>query len=79
MVYFLKSYNNMHFYVHNCYSIINLNLSNFNNQNISYMSGMLHNCSSLIKLNLSDFNTKNFTDMNHELYVALQILFSAKF
>ena len=46
-----------------CNSLINLNLSNFNTQNVTDMSYMFHKCSSLTNLNLSNFNTQNVTDM----------------
>ena len=35
-----------------CNSLTNLDLSNFNTQNVSDMSGMFSECNSLIKLNL---------------------------
>ena len=49
---------------YDCYSLTNLNLSNFNTQNVTKMLRMFRNCSSLTKLNLSNFNTQNVTDMN---------------
>ena len=48
---------------YNCNSLTNLNLSNFNTQNVTNMSGMFSNCKSLTNLNLSNFNTQNVTDM----------------
>ena len=47
-----------------CSSLIELNLSNFNTNNVSNMRGMFTNCSSLIELNISIFNVNNVTDMN---------------
>ena len=35
-----------------CSSLTNINLSNFNTQNVKYMSGMFSGCSSLTNLNL---------------------------
>ena len=46
-----------------CNSLTNLNLSNFNTQNVTNMNSMFKDCNSLIKLNLY-FNTQNVTDMN---------------
>ena len=43
----------------NCSSLDELNLSNFNTNNVTYMSYMFYNCSSLKELNLSGFNTNN--------------------
>ena len=39
-----------------CDSLKELNLSNFNTNNVKDMSPMLYNCSSLKGLNLSNFN-----------------------
>ena len=46
-----------------CSSIINL--SNFNNNNVTDMSYMLYGCSSLTIINLSNFNTNNIIDMSY--------------
>ena len=46
-----------------CTSLININLSNFNTQNVTNMSNMLCGCSSLTNINLSNFNTQNVTNM----------------
>jgi len=46
-----------------CKSLINLDLSNFNTQNVTNMWGMFWCCSSLTNLNLSNCNTKNVTNM----------------
>ena len=40
-----------------------INLSNFNTDNVTDMSLMFYNCSSLKELNLSKFNTNKVTDM----------------
>ena len=47
-----------------CSSLTNLNLSNFNTQNVTNMFCMFNGCSSLTNLNLSNFNTQNFIDMS---------------
>ena len=46
-----------------CSSLTNLNLSNFNTQNVINMNFMFCNCSSLTNLNLSNFNTQNSINM----------------
>ena len=50
------------FYVHKCSSLKELNISNFNTNNVTDMSGMFDGCSSLKELNLSNFDTNNVTD-----------------
>ena len=44
--------------------IIELNLSNFNTNNVTNMGHMFQGCSSLKKLNLSNFNTNQVTFMS---------------
>ena len=46
-----------------CSALKELNLSNFNINNVTDMEGMFSWCSSLKELNLSNFNTNNATDM----------------
>ena len=46
-----------------CSSLKELNLSNFNTNNVTYMYLMFYGCSSLKELNLSNFNTNNVTNM----------------
>ena len=48
-----------------CNSLISLDLSKFNAQNVKYMSYMFSDCKSLINLNLSNFNTQNVTNMGN--------------
>ena len=50
---------------HSCSSLINLDLSNFNTQNVTEMGGMFCNCKSLISLDLSIFNTEKVNDMSY--------------
>ena len=45
-----------------------LNLSNFNTNNVTNMRGMFCECSSLKELNLSNFITNNVTDMSFLFY-----------
>ena len=51
-----------------CSSLKQLNLSNFNTNNVTNMNCMFHKCSSLTDLNISNFNTDNVTDMRDMLY-----------
>ena len=46
-----------------CNSLISLDISNFNNENVVNMNYMFYNCSSLISLDLSNFNTHNVNNM----------------
>ena len=47
-----------------CSSLKELNISNFNTNNVINMYCMFYGCSSLKELNISNFNTKNVTNMN---------------
>jgi len=47
-----------------CKSLTNLNLSNFNTQNVTNMNSMFCDCKFLLNLNLSNFNIQNVTNMN---------------
>ena len=46
-----------------CSSLINIDLSNFNTNNVTDMDYMFANCSSLTYIDLSNFNTNNATSM----------------
>ena len=48
-----------------CKSLINLDLSNFNTQNVTNMEYMFGGCELLTNLNLSNFNTQNVTNMEY--------------
>ena len=48
-----------------CQSLKELNLSNFNTDNVTHMNYMFYKCSSLKELNLSNFNTNNVTNMRY--------------
>ena len=45
-------------------SLVSVDLSNFNPENISNIWGMFSGCNSLTSVNLSNLNTKNITNMN---------------
>ena len=47
-----------------CYRLTSLDLSHFNTQNVTKMSGMFSGCSGLTSLDLSHFNTQNVTSMS---------------
>jgi len=47
-----------------CNSLSSLDLSNFNIENVTNMSGMFRSCRSLKSLDLSNFNTENVINMN---------------
>ena len=46
-----------------CSSLKELNLSNFNTNNVTNMRDMFNGCSSLKELNLYNFNNNNITNM----------------
>ena len=48
---------------YNCSSLEELNLSNFNTNNVSNMSYMFWRCKSLKELNLSNFNINDETNV----------------
>ena len=51
-----------------CSSLKELNISNFNTNNVTNMQYMFSGCSSLKELNLSNFNTINVTYMGCMFY-----------
>ena len=51
-----------------CSSLTHLDLSNFNTNNVTNMSGMFLGCSSLTNINLSNFNNSKVTNMNGMFY-----------
>ena len=61
---FKKSLTNTCCMFYGCSSLNNLNLSNFNTQNVINMACMFYECSSLNNLNLSNFNTQNVINMS---------------
>ena len=42
-----------------CSSLTNINVSNFNTNNVEDMSNMFCDCNALKEINLKNFNTKN--------------------
>ena len=64
--YKFKNYlTNTNYVFFDCESLTNLNLSNFNTQNVTNMGFMFWDCESLTNLNLSNFNTQNVTNMKN--------------
>ena len=55
--------NKTSFMFYECKLLNNIDLSNFNTNNVTNMNGMFRECSKLTSLNLSNFNTNNVTDM----------------
>ena len=47
-----------------CSSLKEINLFNFNTNNVTDMGGMFYGCSSLKEINLFNFNTDNVTNMS---------------
>ena len=62
---FKKNISKTNYMFDGCSSLTNINLSNFNTQNVKDMSCMFYGCSSLTNINLSNFNTNNVKDMSH--------------
>ena len=48
-----------------CRFLKNINLSNFNTQNVVYMNCMFKECNYLTNINLSNFITQKVTDMSY--------------
>jgi surface protein len=65
---FRDSLNSTNYMFLKCKNIIELDLSHFNTNNVTNMSGMLQTCESLKKLNLTNFQTKNVRDMSFMFY-----------
>ena len=65
---FKNNLNKTCFMFYECNSLTNLNLSNFNTQNVTNMSYMFEFCNSLTNLNLSNFNTQNVINMGWMFY-----------
>ena len=51
-----------------CESLKELNLSNFNTDNVTDMNSMFKFCSSLKELNLNNFNTNKVTEMSYMFF-----------
>ena len=53
---------------YNCTDIIEIDLSNFKTQSVTYMGHMFYGCSALTSLNLSNFNTQSVKYMGYMFY-----------
>ena len=51
-----------------CSSLKELNLNNFNTNNVTNMRDMFFGCSSLKELNLNNFNTNNVINMSYMFF-----------
>ena len=60
---FINNLNKACFLFGNCDHIHEIDLSNFNTNNVTNMNGMFAGCSSLTNIDLSNFNTNNVTNM----------------
>ena len=58
-----------------CSSLIKLNLSSFNTNNVANMDRMFYGCSSLKELNLSNFNTINVKNKNNIFFNCSSLTF----
>ena len=63
--FFKKKLSNCNFMFWGCKSLISINLSNFETQNITNMYGMFRGDESLKNIDLSNFNTQNVKYMNY--------------
>ena len=64
IIYFFQNdIKRLNYMFYGCSNLTNLDLSNFNTQNVTNMREMFCGCSNLTNLDLSNFNTKNVTDM----------------
>ena len=60
---FKNKLKNINYLFYGCNFLTNLNLSNFNTQNVTNMESMFSCCRSLTNLNLSNLNTQNVNNM----------------
>ena len=67
----------MSYMFYKCSSLIKLNLSNFNTNNLTNMNCMFDSCASLKELNISNFNTNNVTNMRR-MFIGCSIQFQNK-
>ena len=68
---FYRNINGMSWMFRGCSSLKELNLNNFNTNNVTDMECMFYGCSSLKKLNLNNFNTNKVTNMGKMFYGCL--------
>ena len=61
---FILNIRKINYIFYECSSLTNINLSNFNTNNVNNMSCMFLGCSSLKDINISKFNTNNVTNMS---------------
>ena len=71
---FKKLLNSTNYMFSYCNSLLSLDLSNFNTQNVINMESMFSDCKSLLSLNLSSFNTQNVTNMQYMFFNCKSLL-----
>ena len=65
---FLKKIVKINHMISECEHLTNIDLSNFNTQNVIYMNCMFYGCNFLTNIDLSNFNTQNVKSMKHMFY-----------
>ena len=65
---FKNNIKNISFMFSECNSLTNIDLSNFNTQNVICMYSMFSGCNSLTNINLSNFNTQKVKNMSYIFY-----------
>ena len=65
---FKNNIKNISFMFSECNSLTNIDLSNFNTQNVTDMYCMFDGCNSLTNIDLSNFNTQKVTNMSFMFY-----------
>ena len=55
----------MYFIFHSCFSLVSIDLSNFNTKNTYNINYLFYNCRSLVSVNISSFNTENVISMSY--------------
>ena len=66
--FFINNLSKIDYMFSECKYLTNINLSNFNTQNVINMSFMFKECESLTNINLSNFNTQNVADISFMFY-----------
>ena len=61
---FNKKYNDLSYMFEYCNTLISIDLSDFNTNNVTNMNRMFYNCESLTSINFSNFNTSEVTDIS---------------
>ena len=62
--YFSRIFTKIDYIFNDCNELTNINLSNFNTENVNNMTDIFGECYSLTNINLYNLNTQNVTDMS---------------